>query len=179
MKKTLLLLIAFALFGLLFFACEKDQALKEEKGTPIVVEQYSTERSQTSCCNSSLNYCSTCPSGYCCYRVELSFADPNVTDLLSKYKYCKSWDAYSTCEIDEGGCYWPGLDGDLCVGTNYICVPASTGFSIFNTSGFATIIINVFYPASSTNTVITNHPIDPRETAVFENQSNCNARECI
>ena len=177
MKKLLLLPFALLIMGVLFFGCEKDPALENEKNTTPLVEHYATERGHISCCNSSLNYCSTCGSLTCCIRIELSFTDPNVTDLLSKYKYCKSWDASSTCEIDEGDCFWLGVDGDLCVGNNYICVPEDTGFSVFNTSQFAGIRVHVFYPATaSIPTSVAN--IQPRETVAFEFNGCSGIREC-
>ena len=177
--KTLYLLFGFALMGVLFFACQKDEPVVEEVAVNET-EMLSVERSYVKiCCEADPAICVPCDNdGACCCHIIFSFAG-SATDYLSKYKYCKAWDTSSTCEVPAvsgTSCNntWDGVDGDVCVGDNYWCIPRNTGFSIFNTSHIATMEIRVI---CGTNPQIL-FTIAPRTTEVVSLNNFCAPDHC-
>jgi len=182
--KNLYLLFGFAFMGVLFFACQKDEPVVEEIAVNDT-EMLSVERSFVNiCCENNFSICGPCTGdGACCCRVVLSFPDSTKEDFLSKFKYCKAWDTSSTCEVPAvsgTSCTntWDGVDGDVCVGNNFWCIPRNTGFSIFNTSYFAPIRVTVF--CSNPGGIIPDAEfnIAPRTTEVLSLDNNCFAEHC-
>ncbi len=146
--KTLYLLFGFALMGVLFFACQKDENTLDDQG--IYNTALSQSRSIDCDCGDDAGACQylCLPQGQCCCRLFWYFDDTTVTSPIPTY--CKAWDVWpGSCSVGtvygtDCGVDWPGLTGDFCSSTfdfpsnpyhlrpTFLCVPQNTGIRIVN-----------------------------------------------
>lgn len=160
---------------LVFSACEKEEKNNEDK--PSYQKAMVSANQLFNICCEVENICSECTSlGYCCCRIFVESNDP----LDIKFKYCKPWDTSPTCEIDSipnTNCRQNlvGIDGDLCIDDNFICIPNSTGFSIYNTSLVSDMLLTINCGSS-----ITYDTLEPQVTRVYNlfGTGGCNLERC-
>ena len=135
--KNLYLLFGFALMGVLFFACQKDEPVVEE----IAVEGNEMVSVERSCGQDPLDCLTTCISeGMCCCTIEWYYdgtgAGPVPTFCVAKDICVRDPD----CVIECAQTNWPGNSYNFCASgpttLTYLCVSKNTAISITNPTHF-------------------------------------------